>query len=80
MEINQNVNNIDKNYFIQNNSIKIIKIYEFFNICEVVYSENNLKTFVDTSEIKEVCEIENCIAIHRMKGAVNERYFGILST
>lgn len=67
MEIKQIIANKYENYFIQDNSIKIVKVYENFNICEVIYNKTGLRTFVDVYEINKEKRNEKYISFHRLR-------------
>lgn len=67
MEISKIIENKYGEFFIQDNSIRIINIYKKFNICEVIYNNTGLKTFVDACEISKVNNHEKYISFHRLR-------------
>lgn len=67
MEISKIVENKYIDYFIQDSSIKIVNVYENFNICEVIYTRTGLRTFVDACEINEENNHEKYISFYRLR-------------
>ena len=65
MKINKIIKNND--YFIHDNSVKIINVYKNFNICEVIYNSTGLRTFVDACEVSKVNNHEKYISFHRLR-------------
>lgn len=68
MEIKQIIKNREKKYFIQDEEIQILSIYENFNICKSMYNKSKLMVYVDACEINKNKKNEKYISFHRFGG------------
>lgn len=68
MEIKQIIKNREKEYFIQDEEIQILSIYEKFNICKIMYNKSKLMVYVDACEINKNKKNEKYISFHRFGG------------
>lgn len=56
------------NLYINDRAIKILQIFEIFNICEVAYIDSKEKRIIDIMGITREKEKNKFICLHRLGG------------
>ena len=56
------------NLYINDRAIKILQIFDIFNICEVVYIDNKEKAIIDIMGIARKKQRDKFICLHRLGG------------
>ncbi len=59
------------NLYINDRAIKILQIFDIFNICEVVYIDNKEKAIIDIMGITRKKQKNKFISLHRLGGIDN---------
>jgi hypothetical protein len=53
--------------YINNREIKILEIFDLFQVCEIIYIDTNEKTIVDILGITRKKIYNNYISLHRFR-------------
>lgn len=56
------------NLYINNRKIKIVRIFDLFDICEIIYLDNGEKEIVDIMGISMKKQINKFISLYRFRG------------
>lgn len=59
------------NLYINDRAIKILQIFDIFNICEVAYIDNKEKAIIDIMGITRKKQKNKFISLHRLGGIDN---------